>query len=111
MRQQHDSATDLPVLIVVHGLERAGAQQRLEYDGELEQAEARAEATLDTAAERDSRRRSAGWCPGSGPARNSCGWSYVSALRLTSPMCGTIRVPCRAPCSRRAGSRRRCSAR
>ena len=55
MRQQHDSAPDLLVLIVVDGLKTAAAQQRLEDDGELEKAEARAEATLDTAAERDPR--------------------------------------------------------
>ena len=53
MRQQHDSAPDLLVLIVVDGLEAAGAQQCLKDDGELEKAEACAEATLDAAAERD----------------------------------------------------------
>src|SRR4051812_22550306 len=55
MRQQHDSAAHLLVLIIVDGLKRAAAQQRLEDDGELEKAEARAEATLDTAAEGDPR--------------------------------------------------------
>ena len=53
MRKQYDSATDLSVRSVVDRLESARAQQCLENDGQFEKAEARAEATLDSAAERD----------------------------------------------------------
>src|SRR5690348_677575 len=51
MGQQHDPASNLAVLTCVDGLEAASAEKGLQHDGELEDAEAGAQAALDAAAE------------------------------------------------------------
>ena len=55
MGKQHDSASDLSVLTLVHSFETSAAQQRLESNGQLDKTEARAEATLDATTERNPR--------------------------------------------------------
>src|ERR1044072_5467905 len=53
MRKQHDPATNLAVLLAVHGLERARTQQGVEHDGQFQGAETRAEAALESTSEWD----------------------------------------------------------